>query len=270
MDATFVDDGLERFAADGTPALPEGGSRIERDGAQIWSASFGAGPAVILLHGGMGSAANFGYQVPALLEAGYRVIAVDSRGQGHSSWDGTAYSYERMGEDVLAVMDARGIERAAIIGWSDGACAGLVMAKARPERLAGLFFFACNVDASGTLPFHMSKTIGNCLTRLKADYAAMSPEPERFDEMSAALQVMQGSQPDYSAGDLAEIAVPVTVVQAERDEFIRPEHARYIAATIPGAAHVELAGVSHFAMMQRPALFNAAMLQFLERIGWQR
>jgi non-heme chloroperoxidase len=174
-----------------------------------------------------------------------------------------------MGEDVFAVMDALGIERAAIIGWSDGACTGLVMAKARPQRIAGLFFFACNVDASGTLPFHMSKTIGNCLTRLKADYAAMSPEPERFDEMSATLQVMQGSQPDYSAEDLAAVAVPIAVTQAERDQFIRPEHARYIAATIPGAEYVDLPGVSHFAMMQRPALFNTAMLEFLARIGWQ-
>ena len=269
MDETFVDDGLERFVAEGTPALPGGGSRIERDGAQIWYASFGDGPAVILLHGGMGSAANFGHQVPALLAAGYRVVAIDSRGQGHSSWDGTAYSYERMGEDVFAVMDTLGIARAAIIGWSDGACTGLVMARARPQRIAGLFFFACNVDASGTLPFEMSGTIGNCLSRLKADYAAMSPEPQRFDEMSAALQVMQGSQPDYSAEDLATIAVPVSVVQGERDEFIRPEHARYIAATIPGAEHIELPEVSHFAMMQRPALFNAAMLQFLARIGWQ-
>jgi pimeloyl-ACP methyl ester carboxylesterase len=55
----------------------------------------------------------------------------------------------------------------------------------------------------------------------------------------------------------------VTVAQAERDEFIRPEHARYIAASIPGARHVHLPGVSHFAPVQRPALFNAAVLDFL-------
>ena len=61
---------------------------LERDGARIWFASFGAGPAVLLLHGGMGNANNFGHQVPALLAAGYRVVAIDSRGQGRSSWDG--------------------------------------------------------------------------------------------------------------------------------------------------------------------------------------
>lgn len=269
MASEFSDDRLEQFAATGTPPLPAGGDHIERDGARIWFAECGAGPAAVLLHGGMGSAANFGHQVPALLTAGYRVIAVDSRGQGHSSWDGRPFSYEQMGEDVFAILDHLDIQQAAVIGWSDGACTGLAMAKAHPQRIAGVFFFACNVDASGALPFEMTETIDNYLTQIKLDYAAMSPEPDRFAEMSAALQVMQGSQPNYSAADLAAIAVPVTVAQGTKDEFIRPEHARYIAASIPSAVHVELPDVSHFAMLQRPALFNTAVLDFLGRIDWQ-
>ena len=81
---------------------------------------------------------------------------------------------------------------------------------------------------------------------------------------------MQGSQPDYSADDLRAVTVPVTVALAEQDEFIRPDHARYIAGTIPAAELVELPGVSHFAPLQDPARFNAAVLAFLERIGWRR
>jgi pimeloyl-ACP methyl ester carboxylesterase len=269
MRTHFIDDELILFAADGPPPLPKGGAYLNREGVQIWFAAYGAGPAVVLAHGGMGNAGNFGHQVPALVHRGYRVIVIDSRGHGRSGWDGTPFSYDQFADDMLAVLEHLGIEQAAIVGWSDGACTGLALAKAHPERVSGVFFFACNVDSTGNWPFEMTDTIGRCLERHHKDNAALSPSPERFDTMSAALQVMQASQPDYDAGDLQSIAVPVTVANAERDEFIRPEHGRYIADTIPGAHVVELAGVSHFAPVQRPVLFNQAVLDFLDRIDWR-
>src|SRR5690349_17111583 len=84
MDRTFRDDGLEAFAEDGPPALPAGGAVLDRDRVDVWYASYGAGPVVMLLHGGMGNSTNFGHQVPALLAAGFRVVVMDSRGQGRS------------------------------------------------------------------------------------------------------------------------------------------------------------------------------------------
>lgn len=264
MTSLFADDELVVFAAEGPPALPEGGHRITHDGVNLWYGDYGSGPVVVLLHGGMGNAGNFGHQVPALLDAGYRVIAMDSRGQGRSGWDGRPFTYEQFAGDVIAVLDHAGVARAAIVGWSDGACTGLALAKAHAERISGVFYFACNVDATGSLPFEMSDVIGNCLTRHQKDYTALSPTPAGFEAMSQALQVMQSSLPNYGASDLASITVPVTVAQAEHDEFIRPEHADYIARTIPGARRVDLPGVSHFAPVQRPALFNRAVLEFLD------
>lgn len=78
---------------------------------------------------------------------------------------------------------------------------------------------------------------------------------------------MQRTQPNYSAADLAGIAVPVTVAQAEFDEFIKPEHAAYLARTMPGAELVSLKGVSHFAPVQRPDAFNVVVLAFLDRLN---
>jgi pimeloyl-ACP methyl ester carboxylesterase len=77
---------------------------------------------------------------------------------------------------------------------------------------------------------------------------------------------MQRTQPNYSAQDLAQIGVPVAIVQSEHDEFIKREHADYLARSIPGAEFVFLPGVSHFAPLQRPEQFNAAMLAFLGRV----
>jgi pimeloyl-ACP methyl ester carboxylesterase len=95
------------------------------------------------------------------------------------------------------------------------------------------------------------------------DYAALSATPDRFGDFVAAVQRMMRTEPNYTASDLAQIRIPVTIVQAEHDEFIRPEHAAYLARSIPGATLTELPGVSHFAPLQRPALFNRAVLDFL-------
>ncbi len=77
---------------------------------------------------------------------------------------------------------------------------------------------------------------------------------------------MQRTQPNYSAGDLAQISVPVTIVQSEYDEFIKREHAEYLAQNIPNAEFIFLPGVSHFAPLQRPDQFNAAMLAFVNKV----
>jgi len=78
---------------------------------------------------------------------------------------------------------------------------------------------------------------------------------------------MMSSQPNYSADDLAGVRVPVTVVQSEHDEFIKREHAEYLARSIPGAELTILPGVSHFAPLQRPEQFNRVLLAFLGKIS---
>jgi pimeloyl-ACP methyl ester carboxylesterase len=264
----YRDDDLTQFAASGPAALPtaDRSGTVETSGASIWYATHGLGPAVVLLHGGMGNATNWGFQVPALIEAGYRAIVIDSRGQGRSSNDGRPYSYAQMADDTLAVLNVLGIERAAFVGWSDGACTSLILADQQPERAAGIFFFACNMDDSGTKPFVYTDVIGRCLSRHKQDFAALSPAPETFDATFEAVGVMQRSQPNYTAADLARIRVPVWSVLGEHDEFIKPEHAAYLAETIPGASLHVLPGVSHFAPVQRPEVFNDAMLAFLSSL----
>ncbi len=84
---------------------------LEHDGARIWYATYGSGYPVILLHGGLGNSGNWGYQVPALTQSGYRAIVIDSRGHGRSTRDARPYSYDLMAGDVLAVMDALHLDK---------------------------------------------------------------------------------------------------------------------------------------------------------------
>lgn len=267
METTYDDD-LSKFEAGGValPPVAKDQGYVEHKGARIWYATYGAGASVILLSGGMGHSGNWGYQVPALVESGYQAVVIDSRGHGRSTRDTQPYSYELMASDVLAVMDKLNLEKAALVGWSDGACTALVLASNMPARVAGVFFFACNMDPSGTKEFVLTPIIERCIGRHMKDYAQLSATPDKFDEFSEAVGLMQRTQPNYSADELAQVSVPVTIVHSEYDEFIKREHAEYLAWSIPNAEFVYLEGVSHFAPLQRPGQFSDAILAFLGKI----
>jgi pimeloyl-ACP methyl ester carboxylesterase len=264
----MTDDDLELFEANGAPALPSTTEHgyADHDGASIWYASFGSGSPVILLHGGLGHSGNWGHQVPALIAAGHRVIVIDSRGHGRSTRDARPFAYDLMASDVLAVMDRLGVRRAAFVGWSDGAIIALIMADKAPERVTGVFFFACKMDPSGNKLFEPGPALRRCFSRHSKDYAALSAAPETFKNFVEAVSLMQRTQPNYSVADLARIQPPVRVVQAEHDEFIKPDHAVYLANSIPNATHTILSDVSHFAPLQRPEQFNAELQDFLGTI----
>ncbi len=260
------DDDLTNFEAHGAAPLPAADDEgyVEHDGASIWFAAYGSGDPVILLHGGLGHSGNWGYQLPALIDAGYRVVLVDSRGHGRSTRDARPFKYELMASDVLAVMDSLRLEKAALVGWSDGACTALVLAMKAPERVCGVFFFGCNMDPSGTKDIEPSPVIDRCFGRHAKDYSHLSATPDGFGEFVEAVSQMMKTEPNYSAVDLALIRVPVAIVQSEHDEFIKIEHARYLAESIPGAKLRILPDVSHFAPLQRPAQFNAELVAFLQ------
>jgi pimeloyl-ACP methyl ester carboxylesterase len=263
---------LIRFEASGATPFPVADEHgyIANDGARIWYSAYGTGAPVILLHGGLGHGGNWGYQVPALIADGYRAVVIDSRGHGRSTRDGRPYSYELMASDVLAVMNALHLNRAVLVGWSDGACTALILAAKHPSRFAGVFFFACNMDPTGVKPLDVTPTLDRCFSRHTEDYKRLSPTPEQFKHFVDDVSLMQRTQPNYSRHDLEKIRVHVTIVQSERDEFIKREHAEYLARTIPGARLILLNGVSHFAPLQRPQQFNKAMVAFVEQVFRRR
>jgi pimeloyl-ACP methyl ester carboxylesterase len=262
------DDDLKNFEAHGALPLAVTSNQgyVDHDGARIWYATYGSGSPVILLHGGLGHSGNWGYQVPTLVSSGHRAVLIDSRGHGRSTRDLRPFMYELMASDVVAVMDALHLEKAAFVGWSDGACIALILAMKASARVAGVFYFGCNMDPSGAKEIVPAPILDRCFGRHAKDYAQLSATPDQFKAFAAAVGLMQKTQPNYSARDMAAIHVPVAIVQSEHDEFIKPEHAEYLARSIPGAELILLPGVSHFAPLQRPEQFNSVMRAFLGKV----
>jgi pimeloyl-ACP methyl ester carboxylesterase len=260
------DDDLSRFEAVGTPALPTTTDQgyIEHDGARIWYATCGSGWPVILLHGGLGHSGNWSYQVPALIENGYRAVLIDSRGHGRSTRDQRPFTYELMATDVVAVMDALQLEKVSLVGWSDGATIALILAMKVLGRVSGVYYFACDMDPNGVKEISWPNPIlEKCLGRHAEDYAQLSATPDQFKTFFEAVNLMMRTQPNYSVDDFAQIKLPVAVAHSEHDEFIKREHSVNLAQSIPNSEFIDLPGVSHFAPLQRPEQFNKAMLAFL-------
>jgi pimeloyl-ACP methyl ester carboxylesterase len=141
---------------------------------------------VILLHGGFGHSGNWGFQVLALVRNGYHVILLDSRGHGRSTRDSRPFTYELMASDVLAVIDALLVEKAGLVGWSDGACTGLILAAKVPARAAGVFFFGCNMDPSGVKQItEPNPILDRCLARLRPRRSLGSNAPNSSPALSA-------------------------------------------------------------------------------------
>lgn len=255
--ADFAQAGL-RF-----PELPDLDGYFTSEDARIYFAKFGHGQPVILLHGGMGNGTNWAKQIKALVDDNFTVYVLDTRAHGRSTSGIRPFSYGLLAGDLSRFMDNQGIPHGIMLGWSDGACTALELARIEPAKVTGVVFFACNVDPSGTLPFTMTEIIANCLKRHGADFSMMSPGLEDFQGLQPRLDWMQRNEPNYSKSVLASIEVPVAVIQGDADEFIKLDHARYLAESLANGRFEIMKGLSHFAPIQDPDMFNKVILKYL-------
>lgn len=244
------------------PATESGDAPI--NGISVHYAVWGDGSPLILLHGGLGNMEYFGGQIAELAKQ-YRVIAMDSRGHGQSTRNADPYSYGLMAKDVIGLMDHLKIDKASIVGWSDGGIIGLDIAMNYPDRLDRLFAFGANTNVAGLKPnVDKDPTFAKYIEVAGKDYERLSKTPKDYNDFVAAISQMWATQPDYKPEQLAKITAPVAIADGEHDEAIRQEHNVEMAKAIPGAKLVILPGVSHFAMLQDPKLFTQAVLEFLK------
>jgi len=250
-----------------TPTLPKAAQSgyAPVNGIRIWYAVFGHGQPVVMLHGGLANSNYWGRQVRAL-QKHYQVIVMDSRGHGRSSRNKEPYGYDLMASDVVGLLDHLKIERAAIVGWSDGAIIGLDIAMKHPERVSKLFAFAANSDPSGVADIAKSDVFNAYIARAGEEYKRLSPTPADYKNFVDEITKMWETQPNWTAADLARIKVPTWIVDADHDEAIKRENTEFMAANIPGAGLLIQPQVSHFSFMQDPEQFTDDVLHFLEHV----
>lgn len=235
------------------------------NGIEMYYATYGAGDPVLLIHGGLGHADIWAAQVADLMKD-HLVIVADSRGHGRSTRTEEPFGYDLMAADYLALLDYLKIDKVDLVGWSDGGIIGLDIAMKHPERLDHLFAQAANITTDGVDPgVGTNAVFGNYITWMGEDYAKVSPTPDQFDAFVGQISNMWATEPNWPDADVAKITTPTAIVLGDHDEAITRAHTDHMAATIPGAQEVILKDASHFAMLQAPDDYTAAVRAFIDQ-----
>lgn len=218
----------------------------------------------------------------AALSAVRRIIAPDLAGfgatgaPGHESLDGHA-------DDLAALMDHLGIERAVVGGLSMGGYIAFAMWRRHPSRIAGLILActragadseagragryqsALSIESSGMGPVATAMLPKLLTSGAPADVQATVDAMVRRQPPEGAIAALKAmaARPD-STPDLAGITVPTLVIAGEEDAIIPLAEAQTMAAAIPGAQLVPIPGAGHLANMEEPGAFNAAVRAFLD------
>lgn len=233
---------------------------VAADGAQIYWQSWGKGSPVILLHGGLGNADQWGAQLPI---ADHQVIAIDTRGHGRSTVGKKPFSYHLFAEDVIAVMDALKLDKAAVFGWSDGAEIALDLALHHADRIAKVFALAVNYDVRGSKPHgDHSDTFYKYAAKCHKDFNRLTTG-RKWDALADAMSPVWRNPTIFTKDQIKQISVPVVIADGDHDEIIVLDQEKEMATLIPHAKLVVFEGSSHFVMWQDPDALGKAIATWL-------
>ena len=214
----------------------------------------GKGKPLILLHGNGEDSSYFESQMDYFSQT-RRVIAVDTRGHGRSPRGPAPFTIRQFAEDLREFVEEMGIERADLLGFSDGGNIAIIFALRYPERVDRLILNGANLWSRGVKP---SVQIPIILGYYAASFIGHFSGKARANAELLRLMV---KDPNIEQEELRNIQSPTLVIAGERD-MIREEHTRLIAAEIPGAELRIIPG-DHFIAAGNPEAFNREVDRFL-------
>ncbi|GAB3839740.1 alpha/beta fold hydrolase [Dactylosporangium cerinum] len=262
-----------------------GTGHIEVTDGTLYYEAAGDGPAVVLLHGGLLDCRMWDDQFE-LLAGTHRVIRLDARSHGRSS---TATGDFRHDDDLAAVLDTLGVDRAALVGLSMGGRIAFDFAVSRPERVWALCAAATGISGmTFTDPYILdhNQEIGRAAQErdtagfVEAFLRAWVDGPHRTpQDVAASVRVRcadmaannaalhataQGRMLERDAlHRLGEVTAPSLLVIGDADSSDIVDVTQRAVRDVAGARRVEIPGAGHMVNLEQPDAFNAALLPFL-------
>ncbi len=251
----------------------------------------GEGPDVLLVHGFPDDHAVWRGQIPALVAAGYRVIAPDTRGCGESEMPPRVSDYciDRLVADLVGVLDALGVARARVVGHDWGALQGWYLAMRHPERVerylalsvghpaayahAGIAqklkaYYAILIQLRHVVEFVITR-FDWLLFRLFAGFPEEFPrwrlQLSRPGRLTAGFNYYRANLRRVLSQKDGRVTIPVVGIWSSRDRFLTErqmvQSARFCDA---GWTYVRVDGLKHWMQLDDPGRINALLLQHLE------
>jgi len=242
------------------------GAYVDAGGVSTYYESHGEGEPLLLMHGGLCTIETFFGQTPELAKR-YRVVLPERRGHGRTADVDGPITYEAMARDTIALIEALGIESAHLVGYSDGANVGMLVAMARPDLVRRFVSISGNFDCDGLTDegraFFETMQPDTFIPMLVDLYAKASPDgPEHWPVVFEKMRRMFLSEPKITPAQLSAIKAPTLVMAADRD-LMTLEHTLALFRALPDAQLCVVPGARHALLFEKPAVVNAAVLAFL-------
>jgi len=244
------------------------GTFVEIDGISTFYEGDGSGEPLLLLHGGMCSAETFDRMIPGLAGS-YQVFAPERRGHGRMPDTAEPFSYDAMTVDTVAFMDALGLASAHVIGHSDGANIGLLMAIRHPSRVRRLVSISGNFRTgdSDDVPSRPRAAMDTTADALEDDYRRLSPDgPEHLAVIWAKLEPMWNDWTGIALEALRSITAPTLVMAADED-VIGLEQTIDLYRSLELGQLAIIPNTSHNLIRERGELIDELILDFLADPG---
>ncbi|MGF1506459.1 MAG: alpha/beta fold hydrolase [Anaerolineae bacterium] len=242
----------------------------------VYHTDTGSGYPLILIHGLLVSGVMF-KEVAPLLHAHHRLLVPDLRGHGHSHHLPGPDTIEQHAADMIALLDALGIERADVLGYSQGSTGAQQIAHHYPDRVRRLVLVCGYAFNMLTLRERVEGRLMPVLVRLltmdqigalMASMASDLPpeQAEQFKQMvaatdkSRALAAIRALQTFDSRPWLPTIPAPTLVIAGEHDEAVPLHHAQMLTQRIPDSTLRVIAGAGHTLAWTHPRALAACIL----------
>lgn len=235
------------------------------NGISMYYEVHGTGRPLVLLHGGLVTIdLCFGTLLPALAEH-RQVIAVELQGHGHTADTDRPLTVANLADDVVALLDHLGVDRADLYGFSLGAWVAFDLAVRHPDRAAHLVLAGeqlltgvgqAELDDPTRMP------TADDFGQMQEAYRAVAPDPDHFAAFGQKLTAAVHSFTAWPADTLRSFAHPTLLVFGDHD-FVRLEDAVRMHALIPGARLAVLPSTTHMDMMRRADLLRPMIEAFL-------
>lgn len=254
------------------------GDRVQVNGMQIYYEVSGAGDPLIVLHGAYMNIPTMGAIIPKLART-HKVYALEFQGHGRTTDIDRPITYPNLADDISAFMDAVGIKKADIFGYSMGAAAGLQLAIRHPEKVSKLVAASVAYDAEGWQPefkaFIPQMTVEMFVGMpFAADYRKLAANPDGFPALVKKLIALEHEPMAWEA-DVKALKAPVLIIAGDAD-VVTLEHAVALFRLLGGGAMGDmgkeppasrlavLPATSHTAVIGQADLLDAIIEPFLK------
>jgi pimeloyl-ACP methyl ester carboxylesterase len=237
---------------------------VQLGGVKTWYDEHGAGPPLVLLHGGLADARFFQPNLPALAEH-FHLYTPERRGHGHTPDVEGPITYQLMTDDTIAFLETVVRQPADLVGHSDGAFVAMQLAIQRPELVKRLVMISGGFNKSGEAAPDAEWNVEQLAEFLGPAYGEVSPDGiDHFKVVATKIGELAAVEPNLQASELAKVAQRSLVMFSD-DDLVTLSHAVEMYDALPNAELAIVPGTSHFLTQEKPELVNKLVVDFLTK-----